>query len=51
MAELVLLLFALLALESPSVSIAFMLAAIGVGVWRQRKSRKNLEAFRQFRLR
>jgi hypothetical protein len=47
MAELVLLLFALLALESPSVSIGFVLAAIGVGVWRQRKFRKNLEEFRQ----
>jgi hypothetical protein len=47
MAELLLLLFALLALESPSVSLGFVLAAIGVGVWRQRKSRKDLEEFRQ----
>jgi hypothetical protein len=47
MAELVLLLFALLALESPSVSIAFVLAAIGVSVWRQHKFRKELEDFRQ----
>src|SRR5215470_16861219 len=47
MAELVLLLFALLALESLSVSIGFILAAIGVSVWRQHKLRKELEDFRQ----
>jgi len=47
MAELVLLLFALLGLESPSVSIGFVLAAIGVGVWRQYKIRKQLEELRQ----
>lgn len=47
MAELVLLLFALLALGSPPVSICFALAAIGVSVWRQYNLRKEHEELRQ----
>jgi len=47
MAELVLLLFALVALGSPPVSICFVLVAIGVSVWRQSNVRKELGDFRQ----
>lgn len=47
MAELLLLLFALLALGSPPVSICFVLVAIGASVWRQSNLRKELEQFRE----
>ena len=47
MAELLLLLFALLALGSPSVSICFVLVAIGASVWRQSNLRKELAQFRE----
>jgi hypothetical protein len=47
MAELLLLLFALLALGSPTVSICFLLVAIGASVWRQSNLRKELAQFRE----
>ena len=47
MAELLLLLFALLALGSPPVSICFVLVAIGASVWRQSNLRKDLGQFRE----
>jgi hypothetical protein len=47
MAEAVLLLFALLALGSPPVSICFALAAIGTSVWRQYRLRKELNELRE----
>ncbi len=45
MAELVLLLFALLALalDTPSTSLVFVFLAIGAGVWRQRKLRQQMD--------
>src|SRR5579871_5955105 len=47
MAELLLLLFALLALGSPTVSICFLLVAIGASVWRQSNLRNELARFRE----
>jgi hypothetical protein len=47
MAEAVLLLFALLALGSPPVSIIFLLAAVGASVWRHYRLRRDLNDLRE----
>src|SRR5215469_5783718 len=47
MAEAVLLLFALLALGSPPVSITFLLAAVGASVWRHYRVRRDLNDLRE----